>query len=98
MQPAPPLCGHAGLAMTTFIFIMSPEATSAQQTRMMSELEERFPQHDFLLGDVRFAGYERNILALLDDTGATPPNPKDVTEVIDFFRAAVDWIEDWKPS
>lgn len=44
--------------MTTFIFVMSPEATTAQQTRTMSELEERFPQHDFLLADDHFAEAE----------------------------------------
>jgi len=84
--------------MTTFIFLMSPEATSAQQTRMMSELEDRFPQHNFLMGDGHFVEYERNILALLDDTGGAPPNPKDVTEVVEFFRASLDRIEKWKPS
>jgi len=76
--------------MTTFIFLMSPEATSAQQTRMMSELEDRFPQHDFLIGDGQFVEYERNILALLDNTGGAPPNPEDVTEVVEFFRASLD--------
>lgn len=84
--------------MTTFIFVMGPEATSAQQTRMMSELEDRFPQHDFLLGDAQFAEYERNVLALLDDTSSKPPAPEEVTEVSYFFRALLPQIEEWKPS
>lgn len=82
----------------TFIFMMSAKATSAQHTRMLAELEERFPQHDFLLGDVHFAAYERNILALLDDAGGSPPDPKSVTEVVDFFRTILAEIERWKPS
>jgi hypothetical protein len=84
--------------MTTFIFLMSPVATSAQQTRMMSELEDRFPQHDFLMGDGHFAEYERNILALLDDVGGASPDPQDVTEVVTYFRTILAEIERWKPS
>ncbi len=84
--------------MTTFIFLMSPNASIAQQARMMSELEDRFPQHDFLLGDGHFLEYERNILALLDGAGSAEPKPKDVAEVVDFFRTALSQIEGWKPS
>lgn len=81
---AAPHC-RAGLAMTTFIFLMSPDATSAQQTRMMSELEDRFPQHDFLMGDLHFVEYERMILALSDGTGGADPDPAEVSEVVDVF-------------
>ena len=84
--------------MTTFIFMMGPDATIAQQSRMMSELEDRFPLHDFLLGDAHFAEYDRNILALLDDTSGKPPNPDDVAEVVGYFRTILVQIEGWKPS
>jgi hypothetical protein len=65
---------------------------------MISELEERFPQHDFLLGDAHFVEYERNILALLDDFGGASPDPRDVTEVVAYFRTILADIERWKPS
>lgn len=79
--------------MSMFIFLMDPEVSSAQQTRMMFELEDRFPQHDFLMGDGHFLEYEKSMLALLDHTGAAPPKPQDVTEVVEFFRAALARIE-----
>lgn len=84
--------------MTTFIFLMDPETSSAQQSRMMFEPEDRLPQHDFLMDDGHFLEYEKSILALLDHTGAAPPKPEDVTEVVEFFRAALARIERWKPS
>jgi len=65
---------------------------------MLVELEDRFPQHDFLLGDVHFAEYERTILALLDDVGSSRPDPKSVGEAVDYFRTILTEIERWKPS
>jgi hypothetical protein len=84
--------------VTTFIFLMSPDTTGAQQTRMMSELEDRFPQHDFLLCDEHFTEYERNIWAILDSPSDQPPNPEDVADVVAFFRMVLARIENWKPS
>lgn len=65
---------------------------------MLDELEEHFPQHDFLQGDPRFTDYERNILALIEEDSSKYPDPCEVREVIEYFRRTLREIEGWKPS
>jgi hypothetical protein len=84
--------------VTTFLFVLAKSATSAQQSRMLAELEERFPEHDFLIGDVHFEEYERNIMALVDGESRSSPTPDQVADVVAFFRATMRIVEDWKPS
>jgi hypothetical protein len=50
------------------------------------------------MDDGHFLEYQKSIPALLDHTGAAPPKPEDVTELVEFFRAALARIERWKPS
>ncbi len=37
--------------MTTFIFTLTPDASSAAVERAIAELDAAFPQHEFLAGD-----------------------------------------------
>lgn len=84
--------------MTTFIFVMVKSSSRAQQSRVLVELDERFPEHDFLLGDAHLEEYERNIVAVVDGENAAPPDPDQVNAVIAFFRKTLREIEGWKPS
>lgn len=84
--------------MTTFIFVMKPDTSSAEAFRMLSELEEQFPDDDFILGDARFGNFESNILATVEGDGAMPPAPGHVAKVAAFFRRKLREFEGWKPS
>jgi len=78
--------------------MLRKNATSGQIFKVLTELEDRFPQHDFVAGDARSAQYEQNILATLEPDAVKPPDPADVAEVSFFFRLKLREIEGWRPS
>ncbi len=84
--------------MTTFVFVLKPGANSAQIFRMLTELEDQFPQHDFVAGDTRFGETEQAILATIESADDKPVNPHDIAEVSAFFRLKLGEIDGWKPS
>ncbi|QND70018.1 hypothetical protein [Tardiphaga robiniae] len=47
--------------MTTFIFTLTPDASSAAVERVIAELDAAFPQHEFLAGDPDVGGFENTI-------------------------------------
>lgn len=65
---------------------------------MLTDLEDQFPQHDFVAGDARFPEYEENVLATLEPGASGPPDPVAIAEVSAFFRLKLQEINGWKPS
>jgi hypothetical protein len=91
--------------MTTFIFTLTPDATSAAFERVIAELEAAFPQHEFLAGDPDVGGFENTILALHGSAGSGGlpgeimlPKLAEVSEVKMAFRQIIEDLKDWKPS
>jgi hypothetical protein len=84
--------------VTTFVFVLKPGATSAQVFRMLTELEDEFPQHDFIAGDGRFREPDQAILATIDSASEKSVDPNDVGEVSALFQMKLREIEGWKPS
>ncbi|MGM4886028.1 hypothetical protein AB8A20_11760 [Tardiphaga sp. 604_B6_N1_1] len=91
--------------MTTFIFTLTPDASSAAVERAIAELDAAFPQHEFLAGDPDTGGFENTILALHSSAGSGDlpgeivlPNLAQVSEVKMAFRKIVEDLKGWKPS
>lgn len=84
--------------MTTFIFVMKPDTSSAEAFKMLSELEAHFPDDDFILGDARFTNFGHSILATIEGDGMTAPAPDHVAEVGAFFQMKLREFQGWKPS
>ncbi len=88
--------------MTTFMFVLTPEAGDAVAERAMIELEAAFPEHEFLLGDFDLIPFENSITAIRgsgDEPGSvTLPVAKDIEQVKSVFRGILDDLREWKPS
>ncbi|MDR6659748.1 hypothetical protein J2W51_002318 [Tardiphaga robiniae] len=91
--------------MTTFIFTLTPDASSAAFERVIAELEAAFPQHEFLAGDPDVGGFENTILALHGSAGSGDfpgevilPNLTQVSEVKMAFGQIIEDLKGWKPS
>ena len=84
--------------MSTFIFALNPGTPNSVIFRMLTELEEAFPQHDFVAGDTRFEVSDQAILAILENDDAQQPKTTEFAEVSAFFRATLKELEGWKPS
>jgi hypothetical protein len=92
-------------AITTFIFTLTPDATSAAFERVIADLEAAFPQHDFLAGTPDVGGFENTILALHRSAGSGDlpgeiilPNLAQVSELKMAFRQIIEDLKRWKPS
>lgn len=84
--------------MTTFIFMMKPDTNNALAFKMLSELEDQFPDDDFILGDARFTNFEHSIPATVECGDMVGPTPVHVAEVAAFFQMKLRELEGWKPS
>lgn len=91
--------------MTTFIFTLTPDASSAAVERVIAELEAAFPEHEFLAGAPDVGGFENTILALHGSAGSGDlpgeiilPNLAQVSEVKIAFRQIIEDLKGWKPS
>lgn len=80
------------------MFLLKKNASKAQIFRVLTDLEDQFPQHDFVAGDARFPEYEENVLATLELGNSKTADPVDIAEVSAFFRLKVAEIDGWKPS
>jgi hypothetical protein len=91
--------------VTTFIFMLTKDASAAKVERVVTELAAAFPDHEFLAGDADIGGYENSILAMhgsagdVDDPGLIAlPDKSDVDRVHQGFRQILLDLEGWKPS
>ncbi|MGM5025160.1 hypothetical protein [Tardiphaga sp. 862_B3_N4_1] len=91
--------------MTTFIFTLTPAASSAAVERVIAELDAAFPQHEFLAGNPDSSGFENTILALHGSAGSGDlpgeivlPNLAQVSEVKMAFDQIIEGLKGWKPS
>ncbi|WP_441277759.1 hypothetical protein AB7783_12155 [Tardiphaga sp. 172_B4_N1_3] len=91
--------------MTTFIFTLTPDASSAAVERVIAELDAAFPEHEFLAGDPDVGGFENTMLALHSSAGSGDlpgeiilPDLAQVSEVKIAFRQIIEDLKGWKPS
>jgi hypothetical protein len=91
--------------MTTFIFTLTPDASSSAFERVIAELDAAFPQHEFLAGDPDVGDFENTILAMHGSAGSGDlpgeiilPNMAQVSEVKMAFRQILEDLKGWKPS
>lgn len=50
-----------------FIVMMKSGASAAQVSRVVTELEDEFPEHEFVVGEPTLAEYSGNILAAVEE-------------------------------
>lgn len=89
--------------MTTYLFMLTPETEEALVDRILSELEQRFPEHAFVAGGADIPEFENSILPIhrsaSDEGGAEMIiDETDVQIVKEAFAAIIEAAKNWKPS
>lgn len=91
--------------MTTYLFMLTPETERALVDRVLGELEQRFPEHEFVAGGADIPEFENSILAIHGAAGSgdepgviRAPDQTEVEEVKEAFAAILSTSRNWKPS
>lgn len=102
---APPNQNGLQKPMTTYLFMLTPETEQALVDRVIHELEQQFPEHEFLGGGADIPEFENSILAVHGTAGsgedpgtARVPNQVEVQTVKEAFAAILEDARNWKPS
>lgn len=91
--------------MTSFLFMLMPETERVLYERVLHELEQEFPEHEFIAGGADIPEFENSILAIHGTAGSGDepgivkhPDEAEVQRVKDAFAAILKGAQDWKPS
>lgn len=91
--------------MTTFLFMLTLETERVLVERVMYELAEQFPEHEFVAGGADIPDFENSILAIhgppesSENPGVVkPPVKAELQRVKEAFAAILEGAQDWKPS
>ena len=91
--------------MSTFLFMLTPETERVLVERVTQELDDQFPEHEFIAGRADIPEFENTILAVHGTAGSGEvvgivrvPDEAEVQRVKDAFAAILEGVRDWKPS
>lgn len=91
--------------MTTYLFMLTPETEESLVDRVLSELEQQFPEHEFVAGGADIPEFENSILAIHGTAGSgevpgvvQAPDNAEVEDVKEAFAAILEAAKNWKPS
>ncbi|KQW22828.1 hypothetical protein ASC80_05665 [Afipia sp. Root123D2] len=91
--------------MTTFLFMLTPATERVLVERVTQELDDQFPEHEFIAGGADIPEFENTILAVHGTAGkgevpgiVRVPDEAEVQRVKDAFAVILEGVRDWKPS
>ena len=91
--------------MTTFLFMLTPETERVLVERVTQELDDQFPEHEFIAGGADIPEFENTILAIHGTAGSgeepgimQAPDEAEVQRVKEAFAVVLEGMQDWKPS